>query len=197
MFLNSSSVISSPDVRKILMPDCFRSFDETNFKCFDEINNEDIISSMMLTDYKTFMVDDVLTKVDRSTMSSSIEGREPLLDHRISEFMARINSNLYYKNNKGKYLLREVLYKYLPKKLVDRPKSGFNLPLASWLRNDLKHIIDEYLSVDKIEESEVFNTLEVENIKNEFYCKNNMEMTNIIWHILVFQMWREKWLVND
>ena len=151
----------------------------------------------MLTDYKTFMVDDVLTKVDRSTMSSSIEGREPLLDHRISEFMARINSNLNYKNNKGKYLLREVLYKYLPKKLVDRPKSGFNIPLASWLRNDLKHIIDEYLSVDKIEESEVFNTLEIENIKNEFYCKNNMEMTNIIWHILVFQMWREKWLVND
>ena len=143
------------------------------------------------------MLDDVLTKVDRSTMSASIEGREPLLDHRLSEFMAKINSSLKYKNKKGKYLLREVLYKYLPKELVERPKSGFNIPLSTWLRNDLKHIVDKYLSVEKIKESKVFNTEEVEKVKNEFYANDNMEMSNIIWHILVFQMWKEKWIIDD
>lgn len=197
MFLNSSSVITNKDVRKILKPNCFKPFDETNFKWFDKLNKKDINSSMMLTDYKTFMLDDVLTKVDRSTMSASIEGREPLLDHRLSEFMAKINSSLKYKNKKGKYLLREVLYKYLPKELVERPKSGFNIPLSTWLRNDLKHIVDKYLSVEKIKESKVFNTEEVEKVKNEFYANDNMEMSNIIWHILVFQMWKEKWIIDD
>lgn len=197
MFLNSSSVITNNNVRKILKPNCFKTFDETNFKWFDMMNKKDIISSMMLTDYKTFMLDDVLTKVDRSTMSVSIEGREPFLDHRLSEFMAKINSSIKYKNKKGKYLLREVLYKYLPKELVERPKSGFNIPLPKWLRNDLKHIVDKYLSVEKIKESQVFNIEEVEKVKNEFYTNDNLEMSNIIWHILVFQMWREKWIVND
>lgn len=197
MFLNSSSVIASKEVRKLLKPICFKSFEETNFNWFDKLNREDINASMMLTDYRTFMLDDVLTKVDRSTMSVSIEGREPLLDHRLSEFMANISSDLKFKNKKGKYLLREVLYKYLPKELVERPKSGFNIPLASWLRNDLKHIVDKYLSKDRIMESDVFNVAEVEKIKNEFYVKNNMEVANSIWHLLVFEMWKDKWLGND
>lgn len=75
------------------------------------------------------MNDDVLTKVDRATMSVSLEGREPLLDHRIIEYMARVPLDIKYKNKQGKYLLRQVLYKYLPKEMVDKPKSGFQIPL--------------------------------------------------------------------
>lgn len=197
MFLNSSSVIKNKDVKNILKPSCFKSYEETNFKWFDKLIKKDIKSSMMITDYKTFMLDDVLTKVDRSTMSVSIEGREPLLDHRLSEFMAKVSSELKFKDKKGKYLLRKVLYKYLPKELVERPKSGFNIPLSSWLKNDLKQIVEKFLSKERLIKSDIYNVNQIEKIKIEFFEKNNSDLANIIWHILVFEMWKEKWLNDD
>ena len=89
------------------------------------------------------MSDDILTKIDRATMSVSLEGREPLLDHRIIEYLARVPKEIKYKNKEGKYLLKKLLYKYLPRKLVDRQKSGFQIPLNSWLRDKLKAVGDE------------------------------------------------------
>ena len=87
------------------------------------------VTLLLAIDFKTFMVDDVLCKVDRATMSVSLEGREPLLDHRIAEYLAQVPSSLKYKNKDGKYLLRKILYKHLPQKLMDKPKSGFTIPL--------------------------------------------------------------------
>ena len=89
------------------------------------LNNNDSLNSMLAVDYKTYMVDDVLTKVDRATMSASLEGREPLLDYRLIEFVAQLPSELKYKNGIKKYLLKEITHKYLPKKLMDRKKNGF------------------------------------------------------------------------
>lgn len=185
MFLQASSYSDPRTVAKILNnSDNLRN----HFKFKKGIS---FLSNMMLKDYKTFMVDDVLTKVDRSTMSVSLEGREPLLDHRIIEFMARVPDELKIKDGQSKYLLRKVLYKYVPKELVDKPKAGFQIPLAKWLKSDLRNKVDEYISETKLDSS-LFNVKETLRVKESFYQGKN-EKASLIWFILMFQMWREKW----
>jgi asparagine synthase (glutamine-hydrolysing) len=113
-----------------------------------DIEKMDPVDQLLSTDYKTYLVDDILTKVDRATMAVSIEGREPLLDHRLIEFAAQLPLELKYKNKTQKYLLKQIAYKYLPKTLLDRPKSGFAIPLQKWFRTDLKYLLDEFLGED-------------------------------------------------
>ena len=137
------------------------------------------------------MNDDVLTKVDRATMSVSLEGREPLLDHRIIEYMARVPLDIKYKNSQGKYLLRQVLYKYLPKEMVDKPKSGFTIPLNEWLRDELRAMVEKYICIEKLDDK-IFDINEVMIIKDKFYKGENLGTQ--IWLILMYQMWKEKWL---
>ena len=186
MFQNASSYVDKGDVSKILNIKSKKNV----FLPFKHKSNFSFMNYMMSADYKAFMCDDVLAKVDRATMSVSLEGREPLLDHRIIEFMARVPQNIKYKNREGKYLLRQVLYKYLPKELVDKPKSGFQIPLNEWLRGDLKYLIDKYLANSALDDH-IFNIEEVQNLKNQFL--NGRDIGTQIWFILVFQMWKEKW----
>jgi asparagine synthase (glutamine-hydrolysing) len=149
---------------------------------------------MMAIDYKLFMNDDVLTKVDRATMSVSLEGREPLLDHRIIEYMARVPLDIKYKNKQGKYLLRQVLYKYIPKEMVDKPKSGFQIPLNEWLRGELKSLVLKYLDDTKLDEN-IFDIKEINILKKRFFEEEDLGTT--IWFILMYQMWKERWLDHD
>lgn len=186
-FKNASSYISQDEIKKLLFISC----NDQIFNKWNKIGNLDFINQMMAIDYKLFMCDDVLTKVDRATMSVSLEGREPLLDHRIIEFMARVPLNLKYKNNKGKYLLRQILYKYIPKELVDKPKSGFTIPINEWLRGNLKFLVDKYLVDDKFDQN-IFNIAYINKLKIRFFAGENLG--SIIWFILVYQMWKEKWL---
>jgi asparagine synthase (glutamine-hydrolysing) len=189
MFQNSSSRVNKKDINKILkiLPDEVITND-----LFKNKNELTLPNYMMSVDYKTFMSDDVLVKVDRATMSHSLEGREPLLDHRIIEYLARTPINLKYKNNQGKYLLRQVLYRYLPRKLVDKPKSGFQIPLKKWLKGDLKYLVDKYLDENKLD-SEIFNIQEVVNLRARLSSGDDVNV-NQIWHIIMFEMWKEKWL---
>lgn len=187
MFENASSYIDKNKIRQFLKI----KRDNKLFENWGNIENVSFLEEMMAIDYKLFMNDNVLTKVDRATMSVSLEGREPLLDHRIIEYMSRVPVNLKYKNNQGKYILRQILYKYLPKEFVDKPKSGFTLPLDDWLRNELKPMIEKYLTKEKLDEN-IFNIDEIIDLKNKFY--NGEDLSNQIWLILVYQMWKEKWI---
>ncbi len=193
MFINASSLVKKEDIDKLLNESQI-NYNQTNFSYFQKLENSSILDKMMLTDYKTFMLDDVLTKVDRATMSVSLEGREPLLDHRIAEYLASIPNEIKYKNKEGKYLLREILYKYIPKEMVDKPKSGFNIPLDKWLKGDLKYLIDTYLDKELIKKDNIFNVNEIERLKSNFFKSNRNDDINQIWLILMFQMWKEKWL---
>ena len=185
MFCNASSYVNPKHVNKFLKVkrDLFGKFDFHNGLSFME--------NMMLTDYKSFMVDDVLVKVDRACMSNSLEGREPLLDHRTIEFMAQVPDKLKYKNKQGKYLARQILYKHIPTEMVDKPKSGFQIPLVNWLKNELKPLVEKHYQSDKLD-SELFNIEELLKLKSHFYAGDNT-LANALWFVLMFQMWREQW----
>ena len=187
MFINASSYVDKKEIEQFLKINATKNL----YKKFKIDKNANFLDNMMRIDYKTFMVDDVLTKVDRATMSVSLEGREPLLDHRIVEFMVRVPISLKYKDKKGKYLSRQILYKYIPKELIDKPKAGFQIPLFEWLQNELKPLVNRYIDVSKLDE-EIFNPIEVKKRKEALF-KGDISQVNTIWFILMFEMWKERW----
>jgi len=97
-----------------------------------------------------------------------------------------------YKNNQGKYLLRQILYKYLPKEMVDKPKSGFQIPLEKWLKCDLRYLVDKYLDKKRLND-EIFNIEEVVNLKARLFSGDDVNI-NQIWLVIMFEMWKERWL---
>ncbi|RLA84392.1 MAG: asparagine synthase (glutamine-hydrolyzing) [Epsilonproteobacteria bacterium] len=187
MFQNASSYVDKNDVNKILNIKSNKSI----YSLFENKSNLTFLNYMMSVDYKAFMNDDVLTKVDRATMSVSLEGREPLLDHRIIEYLARVPEELKYKNRQGKYLLRQILYKYLPKEMVDKPKSGFQIPLEEWLKGDLRYLVEKYLDEKRLDD-EIFNVKEIVELKTKLFLGQYVNI-NQIWLVIMFEMWKEKW----
>ncbi len=164
---------------------------KTNFQL--NISDNDEINKMLAIDYKTYMVDDILTKVDRATMSVGLEGREPLLDYRIIEFVSQLPSSLKYKNGDKKWLLKQITHKYLPKKMMDRPKKGFNVPIEEWFRDELKEYFLVYLDKERLDKEGLFNSDEVIRLRDS-YLMGNKENVQKLWFLLMFEMWYEKWM---
>ncbi|UCN01135.1 asparagine synthase (glutamine-hydrolyzing) [Sulfurimonas sp. SWIR-19] len=162
---------------------------------FDIGAKEHPMQGMMLWDYRRYMTDDILTKVDRATMSVSIEGREPLLDHKIAEFMAQVPFELKYKDGTSKYLLRKVLERYIPEKLIDRPKMGFGIPMFEWFGGDLKELFEKNFTDEMFDKHHLFNK---QYIQKEYQKLNINKALNInkLWFILVFQLWYKKYMDN-
>ena len=192
MFIRASSKVEPDVLDTLLVNGKFKEFDKTNFKEFDRLNRADISEQIMAMDYKTFMVDDVLCKVDRATMSISLEGREPLLDHRLAEYMARVPNELKYKEKKGKYLLREVLKQYIPTDITDKPKAGFTVPLKSWLIHELKDRAIEALENPILREDNIFKESELQKIVYNLK-RGRVDNPMFIWLVMVYISWRERW----
>jgi len=148
---------------------------------------------MMLTDLKTYLPDDILVKVDRATMSVALEGREPFLDHKILEWTSHLPSEYKYRNGVSKYILRKILYKYIPKELIDRPKQGFGVPIYEWFKRDLRKLYQEYLDQDRIKREGIFNHKEVKRLLDDYLGDRGVNH-NKLWFLLVFEMWRERWM---
>lgn len=165
---------------------------QTNFD-INVSNTNDEINQMLAIDYKTYMVDDILTKVDRATMSVSLEGREPLLDYRLIEFVSQLPSNLKYKDGDKKWLLKQITHKYLPKEMMDRPKQGFGVPLTEWFRDELKEYFMIYLDEKRIEKEGLFDSKEIIRLRDS-YLLGNKENVQKLWFLLMFEMWYEKWM---
>jgi len=151
------------------------------------------LSYMMAIDYQTYLVDDILQKVDRATMTASLEGREPLLDHRVVEWAAKLPNNFKYHNGVKKYILREIAHQYIPKQLLDRPKMGFAIPIGKWLQNDLRIVLESYLNKENIIAQGIFDWNEVNHLKTAF-LNGKTEYELKIWYLLMFEMWWEKWM---
>ena len=125
-------------------------------------------------------------------MAVSIEGREPLLDHRLAEYAFRLPLRLRRGRLGSKHVLKSILYRYVPRPLVDRPKQGFRIPLENWLRNDLREFVNEYLADARIRSGGIMEPKFVRQLVNNFYAGNGY-LTSSIWYILAFEMWRERW----
>ena len=168
------------------------AFDSTELNASDERG----LDFMMAMDYQTYLLDDILQKVDRATMSVGLEGREPFLDQRVIEWAAQLP--MEYKYNKGnkKFIIKQIVHKYLPAVMMDRPKMGFGIPIATWLLHDLKPFVDQYLDEAFIIKQGIFNNQEVQRIRRSFY-NGRPERAEKIWYILMFQMWYDRWMNNN
>lgn len=152
---------------------------------------------LMLLDMTSFMVDDVLTKVDRASMSASLEVRVPLLDNRIIDFSWSQPLNRKIRGNVNKWMLRESAYRHIPRALLDRPKKGFNIPLRSWLRGSLREWAETLLSCQSLEESGVFEPVPIRSVWSRLQKGTDRPLDyQLLWSILVFQDWNRRVLHN-
>jgi asparagine synthase (glutamine-hydrolysing) len=148
---------------------------------------------MCLWDMHNYLPGDILAKVDRATMAVSIEGREPLIDHRIVEFAFRLPLHLRRGSLGPKHILRKILYKYVPREIVDRPKMGFKIPLQEWLRGDMKHLIDDYLNAKNIKAQGLLDPEMVARTVRKFQRGDDYSLHHV-WTLLAFQMWLGTWM---
>ena len=152
-----------------------------------------LLDAMMNWDLQYYLPDDILTKVDRATMFTSLEGREPFLDHRIAEFARSLPLGLKYKGRTMKYVLKKILSRYLPKELFNRPKQGFAIPIYSWLHDDLMELVETQLNRDALRNQSYIDPDLVEKTIAEFRNKNGSVAVDRIWLLLVFMMWKHKY----
>ena len=150
-----------------------------------------LVQRMMLADQTTYLPDDLLAKVDRASMAVSLEARVPLLDHRVVELSWRMPETAKINAGVTKWALRQVLYRRVPPELVERPKTGFSVPIDEWLRGPLREWADDLLSQHSLESSEL---LEPGPIFREWEAVKSGKGSGIsIWTILMFQAWRSEW----
>lgn len=149
-------------------------------------------AQLCLLDLDHYLPEDVLTKVDRTTMAVSIEGREPLLDHRIVEYGLSLPQHLRQGALGPKHILKQILYRYVPRELVDRPKQGFAIPLDSWLRTDLRPLVGAYLDETRIRDAGIMDASIVNQTIRRFDAGDDT-LGMPLWSLLAFEMWRERW----
>ena len=143
---------------------------------------------MMMQDALTYFPGDILTKVDRAAMAVSLETRTPFTDPAIMAFAWQLPPHMKIKNGKGKWLLRQVLYRYVPEALVERPKAGFSVPIGAWLRGPLKNWATDLLSPDMLKQQGFLNPVAVQNMWN-MHQSGQRDMEHCLWNILMFQSW--------
>ena len=151
------------------------------------------LSYMMAIDYQTYLVDDILQKVDRAAMTVSLEGREPFLDNRIIEWAATLPNDYKYRNGDKKHIVKEIVHQYIPKEMMDRPKMGFAIPIANWMTNDLRDYVESFINQKNIEEQGIFNWNYVNKIKTDFF-NGKKEYDVKMWYLLMFQTWYDRWM---
>ena len=164
----------------------------SNPRVLADTYNGSASEKMCLWDFHHYLPGDVLTKVDRTTMAVSLEGREPMLDHRLIEFAFRLPEHLRHGALGRKHLLKKILYRHVPRELVDRPKQGFAIPLERWLRDEMSDLVRDYLSNERIRRAGFFEAGVVSRLVRDFYDGNG-RVAEQVWFLLAFELWRERW----
>lgn len=185
-YKNSNDIIAAFSEEK---PTIFKKYDMTN-----RLNTKNIQEKRMVLDMTTYLPDDILTKVDRASMRYSLEARTPFLDCRVVEKSFGIPHIYKYNSGSKKDILKEILYKYVPKEIMDRPKKGFAIPLNKWLHIDLFKLIDELMQKDRITKQGLFDAEGIMQFKNKFIKNNTSAFNNIMWSLIVFQLWYDEYM---
>jgi len=155
------------------------------------LQNGSQVEQMMALDLLTYLPNDILCKVDRAAMSVALETRVPMLDHRVVEFAWQLPLDYKLRNGVGKWVLREVLYKYVPKSMIERPKMGFGIPIGDWLRGPLKEWAYDLLSPERLKREGFFDSEMVQE-KWQQHMSGKFNWQYHLWDILMFQSWLEE-----
>jgi asparagine synthase (glutamine-hydrolysing) len=145
------------------------------------------------SDLKMYLQNDILVKVDRATMSASIEGREPMLDHRILEFSAQLPYYFKYDGKTKKKILRDIVHDYIPEALMSNRKTGFSIPINRWLKDDLNEYLNDFLSENALRRSGLINE-KFAHAQIKLFGMDKFYYKPLIWRLLMFQMWYERWM---
>jgi asparagine synthase (glutamine-hydrolysing) len=155
----------------------------------------DDLSYMMAMDYETYLNDDIMQKVDRASMSVSLESREPLLDQHIIEWTAALPLHMKFNSGQTKFLLKEIVHKYVPKEIMERPKSGFTIPVYEWMKNDFKELVHLYFNENYIKQQGLFDKEVTNSLLKGFYNDGKVPVEKM-WYLLMFQLWYDRWILK-
>jgi asparagine synthase (glutamine-hydrolysing) len=149
----------------------------------------DPVMGMIIRDMRSYLPDDILHKVDRASMGISLEVRSPFLDKEVIALAARLPTKMKVRDGKGKWALRQVLYKYVPSEIIDRPKEGFSVPIGIWLRGPLRDWAEDLLAAKRLEKDELFKPKIIRKIWLE-HLSGRKDWSSPLWTILMFQAWK-------
>jgi asparagine synthase (glutamine-hydrolysing) len=183
-----------PEAQELLNSHASHMLDQTSYeRTMERLQRTELIQRMSAADLTSYMVDDILTKVDRASMAVALETRVPLLDHNLVEYAAGLPLHLKKQNGTSKYLLRKLLHKRVPAELTDRPKHGFTVPMSQWLRGSLRELLCSMTTRDSLDKHGLFQADVVTQHVREHLAETH-DHSKKLWSLLVFQMWYEYYM---
>lgn len=152
-----------------------------------------LLQTLLAVEYKTYLVDDILQKVDRATMSASLEGREPFLDHRLLEWTASLPDEFKIKNGVQKRILKDIVHKYVPKEIMERPKMGFGVPVPRWMKHELRELFEDVVNEQTLKAAGFLDSGSVLKLKSD-YLEGKLEDFERMWFVFILLQWHQRWM---
>jgi asparagine synthase (glutamine-hydrolysing) len=156
---------------------------------------QEALNQLLYCDLKLYLEGDILTKVDRASMANSLEVRVPFLNHTLVEYAAKLPHTVKLRGLTSKYILRRAMRQHLPPEILKRGKKGFNMPVAKWLTSDLRPLVEDMLSRDRLQREGFFNADYVQQLLTE-HLNGQADHRKLLWTLLVFELWYEHWGMN-